>query len=729
MGMYKRYSGEFLSRRGVTWRIEIWQEAEVQFPIVGELRFPADSPLNFEWAHTDKEEVICGSTATITIVSPGDRSYEDLYTIIPGSIRMDAYRNGILYWSGTLDPEFYEEPYSEAKEYEVLLTFSDFGILDRIKYHLSGIQTLYDIVEHCIALSGMNQHGIRQDYISTSLDENGAQLKLADLSIRSENFYDEDGEACTLYEALEGILKPLGLRMVQRMAQVWLYDLNGLYTLAGTKQVEWTDCDQVMSTDKVVNDVCITFSPYAKSELMDGEVKFEDEYSDETINLTSQAPTSGPECYTYYPDYEREWDYNNLSFTIFLSNQGSGLKEINSRCRYFHIEPLLGASEAEGVAWGFYTGGHGSLRSGWPKRKLNVPCEPDGTILMRTNQMPVHYLGSLDRGKYLIRLSMDLLIDARYNPFEDSNVNNESGNYDRLNVYANFVMVPVNVLLKDENGRVTYHYSNKDVVLRNDLTCSVNYQTKGEWVTGEPTEPKCWLSWYDKDDRRRRCGVFGWKTNNHAIGLTQEELKDSFRETPSGQYMPYPPSEGYLEVVVYSGIRVYDGHSLGATRTWDYVKDIIRWMLYKAPKLEVLKSNTVLSAAESEDVEYRGVLNENAKEDLEIDTICGTMERPIPTALGVYMKSNGKELVKEMSRAGRTTHAEQLLIGTLYSQYASRKPKLTGTVQLLNDVPLCYTEACQGEKRFICLEDIQDAIADESSMELVELRPDEYEEE
>ena len=105
------------------------------------------------------------------------------------------------------------------------------------------------------------------------------------------------------------------------------------------------------------------------------------------------------------------------------------------------------------------------------------------------------------------------------------------------------------------------------------------------------------------------------------------------------------------------------------------------------------------------------------------------MERPIPTALGVYMKSNGKELVKEMSRAGRTTHAEQLLIGTLYSQYASRKTKLTGTVQLLNDVPLCYTEACQGEKRFICLEDIQDAIADESSMELVELRPDEYEEE
>ena len=727
MALYKRYSGEFLSHRGVTWRAEIWQEAEAQFPLVGDLRFPAECPLSIEWAHTDKEEVICGSTATLTIVSPGDRTYEDLYIVQPKNIRLDVYRNGILYWSGMLDPEFYEEPYSEAKEYDVQLTFSDFGILDRCKYRLGGVQTLLDIVKHCVDMSGINYTDIRQDYISTSLD-GLTSMNLSELSIRSENFYDEEGEALTLYEVLEGILQPLGIRMVQRKAEVWLYDLNGLYQSVGTKEVEWTDCDQMMGTDKVVNDVCITFSPYAKSELLDGKIRFEDEYSEDKTNLSSLAPSIGTECYTYYPNYERDWDYTNLSFTIFLSNKGSGLEEIHNRCRYFHIEPLLGGTEAEGVAWGFYTGGHGSLTSGWPKLKLNAPCEPDGSVLMRTKLIPVHYLDTSDRGKYMLRLSMELLLDARYNPFEDRDRQNESGNYDRFNTYANFVMVPVNVLLKDQYGTVISHYSNEDVVLRSDLACSINYQTKGKWITGEPTGPKCWLVWYDQDDRKGKSGVLGWKANRHAIGLTNEELKDSFREAGNGQYMPYPPAEGYLEFVVYSGIKIHDGNFPFAT-SWETLKDRIRWMLYKAPKLEVVKSNVVYSAAQSEDVEYRGLLNEAAKEDLEIDTICGTMKNPLPTALGVYLNSMNKELIKTMSRAGRTTQMEQLLIGTLYSQYASRKTKLTGTVRLMNDIPVCYTEACQEGKRFICLEDIQNVIADESCMELVELRPDEYEEE
>lgn len=732
MAQYKRYSGEFLSRRGVTWRAEIWQEAESQFPVVGELRFPAECPLSIEWAHTDKEEVICGSTASLTIVSPGDRTYEDLYIVQPGLVRLDVYRNGSLYWSGTLDPEFYEEPYSEAKEYDVRLTFSDFGLLDRFKYHLSGVQTLLDIVTHCIVISGINYRDIRQDYISTSLGKSEIGMDLSDLSIHSENFYDEDGEASTLYEVLEGILQPLGIRIVQRNAQIWLYDLNGLYMLAGTKEVEWTDCDQTMGTDKVVNNVRIMFSPYAKSALLNEEVKFEDHYTVEDTNLTSQIPTNGTERYTYYPDYERDWDYENLSFTIFLSTKGSGLEEINSRCRYFHIEPLLGGTEAEGVAWGFYTGGHGDLNSGWPKLKLNEPCIPNGSMLMRTKRVAIHYLNNADRERYLLRLSMEMLLDARYNPFEDSDKYNESGNYDRINSWANFVMVPANVLLTSEDGTVLYHYSNADVAIRNDLTCSINYQTKGKWVSGEPNAPMCWMTWYDLDDRKRKSGVQGWKTNRHTIGIPKEELKKSFKEADAGQYMPYPPIGGHLEVVVYGGVKLYDEDDELPNMTQAIEKDlwgIIRWMLYKAPKLEVLKANVVHGAVESEDVEYQGVLNMNAKEDLELDTVCGTMKNPLPTALGVYMNSVDKTLKCQMTRAGRTTQVEQLLLGTLYSQYATRKTKLTGTVRLLNDMPMCYTDACQEGKRFICLEDIQDVIADESSMELVELRPDEYEEE
>lgn len=39
---------------GVLWRVEIWQDADVPYPAVAELRFPAETPLVFEWAETDK---------------------------------------------------------------------------------------------------------------------------------------------------------------------------------------------------------------------------------------------------------------------------------------------------------------------------------------------------------------------------------------------------------------------------------------------------------------------------------------------------------------------------------------------------------------------------------------------------------------------------------------------------------------------------------------------------
>lgn len=731
MALYKRYEGEFLSRRGVIWRTEIWQEAEGQFPIVGELRFPADKPLVIEWAHTDKEEVICGSTASLTIVSPGDRTYEDLYTIQPGLVRLDVYRYGNLYWSGTLDPEFYEEPYCDAKEYDVQFTFSDFGILDRFKYRLGGVQTLFNLVKHCLDTSGIAYGDIRQDYISTSMDGNNA-MRLSDLSIRSENFYDEDGEASTLYEVLEGILQPLGIRMVQRKGQVWLYDLNGLYMQAETKEVTWTDSDQVMGTDKVVNDVRITFSPYAKGKLPIGEVEYEGEYSEEQTNTTPLKPSSPNEYYTFFPDTKQTSDRENLSFTIFLDTKGRGPAEINDKARYFHLQPLLGGAESDGVAWGFKAGGHdGFLVQTETVQKLNAPGAPDGSLLMRTSQVPVQRMDSYERVKYLLKLSMEMLLDARYNPFEDSGDNNEGGNYGRIDSWANFVMVPANVLLKDGNGTVLYHYSNDDVVLQKELPCSINYQTKGEWKSGNPATPSCWLVWYDLDDRKMKSGVQGWKKNRHAIGITKEKVKESFRETDAGQYMPYPPEGGYLEVIIYSGVKLYDESDNLPDMTQATKENLwnkIRWMLYKAPQLDVVKANITHGAVESEDVEYVGLLNADAKEDLELDTICGTTENPIPTALGVYLKSTDGTQVKTLYRAGRYTQAEQLLIGTLYSQYADRKTRLTGTVRLTDDAPVCYTEACQGEKRFICLEDIQDVIADESSAELVELRPDEYEE-
>lgn len=45
-----RYQGEFFSVAGVLWRVEIWQDADVPYPAVAELRFPAETPLVFKWS-------------------------------------------------------------------------------------------------------------------------------------------------------------------------------------------------------------------------------------------------------------------------------------------------------------------------------------------------------------------------------------------------------------------------------------------------------------------------------------------------------------------------------------------------------------------------------------------------------------------------------------------------------------------------------------------------------
>lgn len=725
--MYKRYSGEFLSRHGVRWRADIYQEADSQFEGVEELKFPADGPLTLEWSKTDKEEPICGSTASLTIISPGDRTYEDLYTIRPGSVRLDVYRQGILYWSGALDSEFYEEPYSSYNEYEVKLTFSDFGILNRCRYTLEGNCTLMEVMQHILSRSGIFYRGINQEYISSQAD--GRKLSLDVLSIRSGNFYDEDGEAETLYDVMEAILQPLALRVVQRQGVIWIYDLNGLYTQATTDRVEWVDQDQILGVDKVANNAVVTFSPYSGNALISSDLKYEDEYSEEKTNMGSDCPSGGLEYYSYYTDYSRDWADQLMSFTIFLSDKGSGVAAKHPGSKYFHIQPLMGGTEASGVAYSFYTGGHGDLNSGWPKRKLNNPAAQNQSVLMRTHRTAIQALGSEEQKQYYLRLSLDMLLDPRYNPFTQAGRSNEEGNYNNWKVGAGYVFVPASITVYDENGVALMHYNNEGIAQGTNGKATL-FSTKGEWKQGAAPYGSCWLSWYDPNDRAESSGVLGWKTNRHCIGLNREELYKSFAQMDEGQYILYPPVGGFLEVCIYTGVRLYDYgetnwddmHQAAKRNLWNQ----IRWMLYKAPKVEMVKNNITFSAVKSDDVEYSGSINADAKEDIKIDTMCGTMKATCPTARGTYLWTASGLQLKELTRGGRTTQAEQLLIGTLYSQYASRKTRLAGTVHTPAGALRTFAEDGQEGKRFISLSEVHDVITDESEITLVELRPDEY---
>lgn len=738
--------GEFLSHANVVWRVEILQED--YSGDVGALTFEAEEALVIDWKRTDKEDVICGSEATIRIESPGDRTYEDLYTIEVGRIRMDVYRNSALYWSGALDPEFYEEPYERARNYPVSLTFSDFGILDRLKYNLSGMQTLQAILTDALTRSTINYIELDADtYCTTYFEGTNTKANLAALSIRSENFYDEDAEPCTLKETIEGILQPLALRMIQRNGKIYVYDFNGLHTSAPSRAITWDGDEQTMGVDKVANNVKINFSPYSSAELLNGELEYGGEYSVEMVNLVADP---GKSYYSYYPDYSEEhrqggnWDYNLINFTIFISSQGKGLAYLNPSARYCHILPLVGGpSETTGIAWAFHSGGHGGLDTGWPKRILNTVTMERSTVVMKTHRVFLPALSSEGQKSYYVRLSLEMLLDARYNPFTEGNDGNEGGNYEGVKTQTGYAFVPIAVNIYDSAGNAVCHYDNSSIA-KGGTKGHLAY-CKGSWVSGEGGFGSAYLEYYDPNDLWESAGICGWKKNRQCIGRPGRRnvdvvLYDSFKQMADGQYMPYPTQGGYLEVTVFAGVQCFDmdEYNWPITQTaWEspyywgpnknnwYNK--VRWLLYKAPKVELVKNNLIFDAAELDDVEYSGYINKFAKEEISIDTVCGTANTTCPTAKGIYCRATDSLQIQTLKRAGVTDHPEKLLIGTLYSQFAARKTTLSGEAKIDTGGLCIYTERNQAGKVFMMSGETQDVITDTTDAQYTEFNADEYE--
>ena len=144
------------------------------------------------------------------------------------------------------------------------------------------------------------------------------------------------------------------------------------------------------------------------------------------------------------------------------------------------------------------------------------------------------------------------------------------------------------------------------------------------------------------------------------------------------------------------------------------------------PEIEIVNNVQFDTAINTDDVEYSAQINANAKDDIEIDTVCGTKIGGVPTARGAYFNASTGKQITELYRAGRKAPAEQLLIGTLYSQFAERRTKLSGEIELHPDPLVTYTEQNQYGKKFILTGETQDCIADTTQATIIELRPDEY---
>lgn len=775
MAKQLRYKGEFLSRASVIWRAEIWQESDTPFAEVGQLTFEADEALVIDYPVTAKHDVICGSSATLQIESPGDRTYVDLYTINPGDIRLDVYRSGSLYWSGTLDPEFYEEPYEKAFRYPVSLTFSDFSILDRLSYDFTGMQTVGDILNEALTRSGISVQSVDTSMISTCIS--GSPMSLSDLKVRSDNFYDEDGEPMSLKEVIEGIFLPLGLRIVQRDGKIYVYDLNGLYNASESLPVLWDGDSSTLGVDAMYNNAKITWNQYAQSGNSASEECWTADCDLSLTNPNNAATKTDSGCqylsYHYDTDLQTWLDLTDVGFTLWTSTEGENATLNTTKypaLRFFKIAPQYSGEECEGVAvfWNGFRGYFNESSAGIKLHKVRYGVHPlalkgtaskAGDILFSSEKVWIPQVSDSEARQLLVRIKLNLLVDPRFNPWEQAeNLTSDEAEKDWQGSWkarGNFLYVPVTIKFQPDGSDEVYCWDNASVIRRDVDKYAPSFDhTLGEWKAFDPTKdeaPDTWgyLAYYSPADRKESSGAAqGWAENHQTINPTLSRLSTLLQKCEPGQYLRYPTlkSNGYtaaggqtsgslwLEVraggwiIADGGVNIDPTKVVDTRQIWgaDGKDPKINWVLARLPEIEIVSSNQLDEEINTDDIEYNAELHPQAKDPLDLDTVCGSSAESVPMARGAYFNASTGTQIHTLTRAGRTACIEELLIGTLYSQYADRRTKLTGEAELHASAVLPYTEANQGDKRFILLGENQNVISDTTEMTLVELRPDEY---
>lgn len=655
MSFATRYTGHFFDLGNT--RYDYYIEEDGYTGSVTELVTMNDDPIIIEWSSTDKIEPIQSSSATIRLLSKSDRAFIDMYAVEVGKIRLRIVRDGKLYWSGTLDPELYSEPYSYEKNYVVSITFSDFASLDRLKFDGSGFITIDELIRKAVEKSGIAKSGFGY-YCTTfaTVEPNGYITGVA--SVLCDNFYDEDGNPMTWYEVLEETLKPLALRIKQYNGMIYLYDLNSLYRME-SETIQWHGTDAQYEVDSTYNNVRINYSPYEQTTL-------------ENMEIDEDSVTGGSNA-TVWIGYESAAD--EKGFEIKVSDTGKGVTLGSGK--FFKITSIYSGDDCTGVAWTVRT--FNSRNSGNYVDFANAPVSTaNASLLFKTGKRA--YVCQYSTDQYKINISLSLLFDARYNPFEEAAKANEEGDYERLKNWANFVYVPVKILLKDESGNTLYHFENSGVKNSNSFAhTSANFR----WVAGDASWGDCYLCWY-QGNRKNETGVGGWQTNKQIIGYYRgEKLPVLFDKMGSGEFIPLPPAAGWIEIEVGTGVDCYDYESSDNWQLREDIYPIIRWILYK--DLTVKLVDKYGNDVETKDEEINAWINKAAMEEYTIDTKLGSMKNPSPVARAQFFRDSDKIVLANFIRNGTTDRLENLLAGTVYSQYADKHIVLSGTTKVLHN--------------------------------------------
>lgn len=734
-----RFQGSFLALGGHVIDVEIWKDGDA--PFLDVLTFPADSPVVITWADADKLEPVVSSSCTLRLESVTDRQFlDELYTEESGSVQLKVYRDGSLYWTGTLDPEQYEEPYSYARNYDIDITFNDFARLERIKYDRKDDIPVKTLVEWIIAQSGVEYGSIV--WKTSTLSGTGTNDAFTASYVKSANWYDEEGVAMSLREVLDETLRPFSLRCQQKNGNIYICDLNAMYGETPV-QVEWDGTDAMVSADRVYNDIEVTWSPYDDATLFESDLSVP---SGATAVQTMQLPQNdtltdeGPAAVHAQTGHNttslsKDWwnskvTYGSSQVYILKNREGFKLETFSSgkgatlggSAKYFKVNPQYSGQDDSGVL--LFAGAFdlNTLKALWVNDRragLFGSVNPYTSAGNDALTFARFYVPSIsDKTAYYLKMEVEALIDTRINPYESC----VQGQQDRINV-ADHVFIPYNLRLEGDDGK-TYYWDTSDVMNSSETEVGVLSPSAGWKQSGQQGKVFSASAYSaalhytsNMSDPTEADANLGWNTNTVMMPRHSGKVSDSVQAMGHGEFIQLPPTGGWVTLTISDIIDSSDTRG-----SWEHlINSYLGWLAFKSVRVSIVDKYG--HDLKSSDIVTRATINISAKEELTVDTVLDVSDTVTNVAKGMLVDTSGDPLAS-FRRAGATGTLAELMCNTIYSQYATRHLVLCGTTVLLPGWGILADRNTEG--KFVLMKEEQDLRSNTSRISMVQFMGDEY---
>ena len=680
------YKTRFESLDGTLYGIEISIEGFDGRPM--EISLDGDAPCVIEWQECGKADVIHSSTCTLRVSNERDRQMLQLMNCRDAKcdvflILGDGKRKP--YWVGLLDDAVYEEPYSFKTGYVTEVVFSDFGVLNRSPFTLKGRQTLHSVIYDCLAPTAHANAPI--GLCHTLLDPDGGTLRSESIMVDCGRFASggsRDSEV-TKREVLEEVLRPFGLRIVQRDGKIYLHDIEYLLGDASMQSpVVWKGTDAALRADAAYGRFEVTFEQDAEETLAESDPGLDNFEVDDRYK-----------AYYYDPDTEEK----DVGFYIGFRRYHP-LQSFPGRS--FKTRPWLSEGGHKGYAWrvmcfdshvyGAQLGAiHGVLNN---PTVYALEVVPGVTVVagemfyIKTAFLPI----CNDYEDYKLRINLDLLFSPKKNPMEGD----DRWNFNGLEISANQwkklllqVYVPVKLELVDEQNRVLMHYKN---TYPHGNWGPVK-PGLGQWVLGEaPSFGEMLLAYYN--DGIEQTALDGWATNRQSIPMGIKYMPSLYKKLSDGEYVPMPYMAGYLRLTVSNCVFSPKEHP---TLSWLSHNGQIRWHLLRDAKITLVKANTIDDGIDTDDIVVSDDLGyKNADRFTETHKTGCWQKGVAPSARGLLSWNSetrpGDAVFLAIKDGVGVSTLSRLRLACIRTQLSQSQPILSGTAELRREF-LAFTDA------------------------------------